>query len=575
MGARLRLSIVVRLALLLAVVSTTSVARAALLPTHDLASLAFLAEHVVRATRMAERPGPDGSTITTVRIDHVYAGTLSTEAPIDLDLGLYGTSLDPFDPTSKKPAPNAPVVLFLRRAAAPPRGGPAATGPAFVVVSSGMRVWIDGGTYRFEQWSNPGGFAPRPQGPEPCDLQASERCDEPVSRERFEADLRAALDRAKQARAVLDDAKAPAATLLAWVGPPEGEAESRIAQLGGYVVDAIASRASELVWERGTIDEVLEATARTIDRGLDQGPPVTRFGRRDFEAVATSPTAWTRRRVAALAVLAERWFPKEEPSERSFDVLVPLLDDPDPLVRRASIAALSRDRGVGRFALWIRRRWAKESDARVLLALLRAGDAVGALPFPEAPPGELPVVHAELSGRSLVIAWASGHTPPPRLATLALAWTGPSGTTRRELAAHEVADLVRTGTTESSAVVPLAFEGLAPSTEYGVVVEAVFTDDGDPARRRIDLGRVLTPARTDVARTDVARPIASSAVPLPSASVAASGPAASSGEAPGGCSCTVPIAPSSSCGGWLVLAVVVARARARVRRHARACSDPS
>jgi hypothetical protein len=366
-------------------------ARAALLPTHDLASLAFLAEHVVRATRTGERPGDHGSTITTLRIEQVYVGSLERGATIELDLGLYGLALDPYDRASKKADPKDPVALFLARAAR--SAGAASAEPELYVVSSGMRVSIDGRMYRFEQWSNPGGFAPVPQVAEPCDDGALGRCDEPVSFERFERDLRAGITRAKQAREAFASSLTSVAALLDWIGPPEGAPGAGRVVLGGYVVDAIAVRASELVAERGELGDLLEGAARARVSGLSSRRPILRFRREQLAEVAMSKRRSAREREAALGLLANGWFPGDEPSVAAIASFAPLLDDAEPRVRRAVIPVLRAHPSADTFAAWLRARHAKETDVEVMRALLEAAGAVKALPFPE-PPG---VVVPELS----------------------------------------------------------------------------------------------------------------------------------------------------------------------------------
>lgn len=360
-----------------------SPASAALLPTHDLASLAYLAEHVVRATRTGERPGAHGSTITLLRVDHVYSGALERGATIELDLGLYGLEVDPFDRGSKRPAPGDPVVLFLARA--PRSTGAASAEPELYVVSSGMRVLIDGRVHRFEQWSNPGGFRPVPQVREPCDRSAAGSCEEPVSFGPFERDLSAALERSKLAREALASSTTSVAALLDWIGPAESAAERRSIVLGGYVVDEIAARASELVGERATLSELLEGVARARSRGLSTKTPLVRFRREDFAKVASSRSRSVRERVAALDLLADGWFPGDEPSAAAIAAFAPLLDDPEAGVRAAVIPVLRAHPSAQTFATWLRARHAKETDPEVMRAILQAADAVKALPFPEKP----------------------------------------------------------------------------------------------------------------------------------------------------------------------------------------------
>lgn len=359
-------------------------ASAALLPTHDLASLAYLAEHVVRATRTGERPGEHGSRITSLRVDQVYAGSLERGATIELDLGLYGLALDPFDSSSKKPDPKDPVVLFLARAARS-TAAPSAE-PELYVVSTGMRVTIEGRVHRFEQWSNPGGYAPVVQVAEPCDDGALGRCDEAVSLQRFERDLLAAITRSREAREAFANSKTSVSALLDWIGPREGSLGRGRVVLAGYVVDVLADRAMELVAERAELAGLLEGAARARSRGLSSRRPILRFRRADLGSVAKSKQRSVREREAALGLLANAWFPGDEPSAAAIASFVPLLDDAEPRVRLAVIPVLRAHPSADVFATWLRARHAKETDVEVMRAILQAADAVKALPFPE-PPG--------------------------------------------------------------------------------------------------------------------------------------------------------------------------------------------
>jgi hypothetical protein len=263
-----------------------------------------------------------------------------------------------------------------------------------------MRVSIEGRVHRFEQWSNPGGFAPVPQVAEPCDDGALGRCDEPVSFERFERDLDAAIARSKQAREALTSPTTSTAALLDWIGPPEGAPEARRIVLGGHVVDAIASRASELVAERGELGDLLESAARTRLGALASRRPVLRFGREDLARVAKSTSRSVREREAALGLLASAWFPGDEPSAAAIASFAPLLDDAEPRVRAAVIPILRAHPSADTFATWLRARHAKETDVEVMRAILHAARGVKALPFPE-PPGvvvpELPSAQPAVS----------------------------------------------------------------------------------------------------------------------------------------------------------------------------------
>ncbi len=167
----------------LALTLATATATAALIPHTDLASTAYDASDVVRATRLSSRTA-EGVSLGTYRVDRVFEGALSVGSTVEV-------SDESVTSGDRSPLPAARYLALA----------PAVPGEPRRLATSGMRAVLDGHVYRFAQISNPGLETPLPQG----DSRSDGRGDQPGARsgvtpERFEALLSDAIARGSSAR---------------------------------------------------------------------------------------------------------------------------------------------------------------------------------------------------------------------------------------------------------------------------------------------------------------------------------------------------------------------------------------
>jgi len=375
-----------RLALALSLTLAAPFARAALIPHTDLASTAYEASDVVRATWRSSRTD-GGVRVGTYRVERVFTGGLAVGADVEVA-----------DGNVAEPQGTPPPDRYLALA-------PAVEGERRRLATSGMRVVIDGRVWRFEQRSNPGLEVPVPQG----DALADGRGDASGAREgvtpaRFEAMLADAIARAAALRELRTrwPADAPARMEALLLPAPARDTD------GGYR-DGFTLAAVSALFEHRRLDDGLALVARNahddgLRRALEGAVPVAELVARAQARERTSL------RVAALRLLRAAC----TDGDPAADAVVALLADPDAVVREAAASNLGQVfhttvSGDGAAAFAARReriargllaRFRAERDDSVRLAIATTlnagGDRVRALPVPAGGP---PLVYrAEASG---------------------------------------------------------------------------------------------------------------------------------------------------------------------------------
>lgn len=358
---------------------------AALMPHYDLSSLALLADAVVRGHVVAERRVDPYTVLRTLQIDESFAGELAVGSRVELDYELY--ALRPLFPDREQrmhpPELGVDIVAFLQRR----RGARAAHEPEWDVISSGLRIFLDGVAQRFEQAGNPGGFEPVPQGHDPYDLLRDPRAGKGLDRAGLEGEIRAAVAHAARAREQLESPSSPLQQRR-WIelaGLPNGESPQRF--VGGFR-NAVAERALARLASDASLSLLLEGVAASVGVSLlELRQP---HSVQAVLAVANDQASSVEQRVAALRLVDGMTFDLWRWPEAEAHAL-PLLADAEPRVRRAALElAPTRtasagwiDALVGRFAL--------ESDDSTRLAVLRAVQAHGRLARLDAPAGSTPL----------------------------------------------------------------------------------------------------------------------------------------------------------------------------------------
>ncbi|MBK9034356.1 MAG: hypothetical protein IPL61_24335 [Myxococcales bacterium] len=295
-------SVLVSAVCALVVVGGAVDAGAAPMPHYDLAGLALTSDAIVVATR---RPASDRS--SSYHVTRVVRGAIAVGADLVLDDGLYATAGRAVD---------AEVVAFLRRTDA---GG-------WDLTSSGLRVTARDEVFRFEQWSNPGGFTMVAQGHDPTDPWRGDVA--PIDRATFDRELATAVERADgviAALAIADPARRRAAA-LALLAPAGVSQATR-----GFYRDEVAARVATGLAAVGDLDGALDARAR--DRSglpwFDTLAPAPAL-----LAIARGPTAGAARRAQALAALRDGALFADIAAVRA---VLGLVEDPAPRVRAAAI----------------------------------------------------------------------------------------------------------------------------------------------------------------------------------------------------------------------------------------------
>ncbi|PRP97358.1 hypothetical protein [Enhygromyxa salina] len=373
-----------------------SEARAAMMTHYDLCSLALESDAIVLARVVSVRT-QGYSELRRHEVLHAYAGTLERGDSVELDYGAYhlAPSWTPLEQWSSAEE----VVLFLRHA-------PDAQRPGWTLVPSGLRIFADGLTYRFEQHDNPGPYAAVVQGHDPWDVFGDPRGGSGLTREQFETELGKAIECGAGVRDALADVDSPAgrARLLDMVGPRWGRDDDEPYEIHNFTFfrDRASITILEALWSTGDLNATLDGVSRV--RGgvdlfmlrVDPGPAV-------LLEVAGAPSRALERRVAALQLLAEDLAPTRKPSTSA--ALVPLLSDPEPRIRAAAAAVAMRDAGAS--AQWraaIVQRLHVESDPCTRYRLAQRAREAGLLDGIDLGL-DAPIVAAERRGRAFELRW--------------------------------------------------------------------------------------------------------------------------------------------------------------------------
>lgn len=347
------------------VVLSTSTADAAMMHHHDLASLAFMSDAVIRVERIGAF-----DRVTRVRITEVYTGSLRVGTNMDLPTSLYRLERSLGGPSI---TPGPTMIVFLKR-----RSG------AWTITPSGLRV-VDahGHLQRFVQISNPGPYGVTPQGPDPHDVQDDFQRFAPVDLSAFDGMLRRAIRRASQMKAALeisDPSRRRSAVLRLLPSPrPHLFAPNPLF----FYNDALADAAARILGEAGDVRGTLDVWSRMHgDRMTSRG--VLREHASELLALATDSSVPDPLRATALRTIFEFGNLPTEAEARS--VLV-LLDDASAEVRAAALAALdqpgrvqSSDPSWPRTQRAIRRmvqdalhgHWGRESEPAVRVQMLQS-----------------------------------------------------------------------------------------------------------------------------------------------------------------------------------------------------------
>ncbi len=304
------------------VATAPGVARAALMEHHDLASLALLSNAVVRAERIAIDPSTHVGAFRVTEVlrgDRALAGT-----QLDVWIGAYAFSQG----YPSTPAFGADTFLFLERN---DDGRSSQTGP-YRLVSSGLRMELDGRAVRFEQSSNPGLFEHLPQRSDPGDESGPQ-----LSMPELDAAIRTAIGRANRAIMAMT-ARDRRAAVLALCGPQRPIDVPEVERGDFAYVDAIADRLTQGLAATGDIEGALDVRSRAIGRR----PEIREHGA-ELAAIAESTAAPTRLRVEALDALSDRF--QEAPVR---DRVIPLAAGGDPSVQAAALDFVAHIADVSR-----------------------------------------------------------------------------------------------------------------------------------------------------------------------------------------------------------------------------------
>lgn len=337
--------------LVLSLLSMTTTARAALLPHYDLTSLAFQAKNVVRAKQVSEKTIDPSTTERTMVVTANYKGDWNPGATFTVSTDGYSMRAyeDIFQPPPKPPVIGPEMIFFLS-----PKG---------TIVASGLRIFRNGKAMRFGQMSNPGGYYPLPQGLDPWDTCADPRANKVVDLAGLEAQLAAALRRSADVKRALVSPDARA--LAALVGDVIEESDD-----SSCYDDAVARAILEELAKRNDIPALLDAASRTKETRYRFPIEGDAHERALFAAAESSASPLTSR-LAALRLLRERAHFIFE--DTSYDArFVALLSDPESRVRAAALLVRDRHRPLSAMKAAIRALWAKETDDRVRVALVRA-----------------------------------------------------------------------------------------------------------------------------------------------------------------------------------------------------------
>lgn len=490
-------------------------AHALLMPHYDLDSLAVASDAVVAATKVGERKVDEYTTMTTLRVTRVYASKAPNElavgATIELDYSLY--SFGPpwgYDRGERVPEVAPEMVFFL--AHPKDQAGPGGKQPAWFVVSSGMRIFMDGRLHRFVQMNNPGGFNPAPgEGPSGSKT--------PFDRAGFDGALERAIARAAETRALLAE-------------PASIERTARLVALARdpYALergeDLLGARIIVALGQAKEVDAVLDARAGA--------PRVAAFGLQHSIALdplldAADHATPLARRLAALALLEGMWFELSNKADVG-PKLARLLEDPERSIRLATLAlgfadqktpkALS-DAIVARFAI--------EKDPFVRMSLYARARALGRGGELQMAGVEMPLVAAKAHARdgddpSLTIQWTEdGQNAASAERVIVELRDGDRLVHREDLRPRNL--VASSGGERGSMTVPLTFAAPVEEREYDVTIELVLRrqDDSLDRPRRIPVGPTKVARLAAATSTGSPSPIAQPPVQPTSSARAGSG----------------------------------------------------
>jgi hypothetical protein len=381
---------------LLALFAAAAPVAAAPMEHHDLATLWFLSEQVVEAQEVAHGfELAEWNETTTYKVTRRWKGTLAVDAEIVVFDDAYSTRIEPSwdysDPEQPRqiPAPALDGRVYLFLTAAAPRliaEGQSTREGLWQKVPSGLRLVAEGRVWRFEQWSNPGGYRPVPQGDDPQDVLVGtfEPPPQPIDVATFEVELASARGRAEACAKVLavSDPGLRNALLLMLLPQPRFFPAVLPIDGAGFAADGLSERLRFAIAESGEFDAYLEALGRDV-RSAFQEFDASRFidldrvGRVEaFVAAAVDADQARHRRDAALRVLADFGPWRVEDGEGEHDWLTrlsALLSDADPWIRAAAVDAvasyLAAEGALRRDAVAaLETALESETDAEVLMA---------------------------------------------------------------------------------------------------------------------------------------------------------------------------------------------------------------
>jgi hypothetical protein len=406
-AVRRRITLVVGALCTLLVLCQPTPAFAAMMHHYDLTSLAFEADIIVRARTVAETKKDQWTTVRTMVVTRKYKGDLEAGASFKVAYDLYSTSnyFDTFGEApdaGPKPVLGDEVVLFLSREADkfnPPPGD-------FWVVSSGLRIFLDGKAQRFEQWNNPGGFVPVPQGRDPYDLYGDPRGKDALDLAGLESEIFRAMRQATEAKAAVDAPDTPARrrALLAMCGPESSEARPANSAFGGFYANLVSEKIVEALAKTGDVKATLEGMARCEDVDAFRLSADLSLAS-VFDAAADTKLS-VPLRVAALSYLAHGNVIRLRDMTTADAKVIALLGDHSPEVRIAALRVHPTDTTTPAMKAAILARWKAEKDDRVRLALIRGADTHGMLADLAAIATQLPVLSANRTHDVVTIRWA-------------------------------------------------------------------------------------------------------------------------------------------------------------------------
>jgi hypothetical protein len=587
-------------------------ARAANSPHYDLTSLATESQAIVLADRTGELH-VDGGVVARLRVVQSFAGPLVAGNEIEVNLddypaspsGGWGTGQGWGAGRNAVVAHNVFLFLAERDTSAPSR---------WTVVSSGVRIVVDGVVYRYEQESNPGGYGPVPQGNDPFDVLGDPlRRGGTVDATGFTKELLPAIARATAIRAALAEPKSEgrARRLVDLVGPPPdldaddatpaGVFEGRWAP---FSVNYAAVRVLKALIADGDLHATLDALTRA--RGVCTLDAQHTFTTEALVAIANDTSRPLAERVAAVHAVgqvrptARRDTPhgneagryREEDAHES-TALLPLLDDPRPELRSAALDMAKRD-SPALLATAIERRWRVETDPHVRFSLFTHAKALHLLGQLHAEPGTLPLIDATRTGREVHVAWAGAEDEPAPMGSMdeAIArrrsgWEAESIVVEARRAGDEAAAVVafpilvvdgagrvenliayNVGQGGGEVTGFLANDPRLRTGRWDLRLALTVTKGAQRVSRQVALGPMLVKA--DTSSTELPQAV-HEAAEMP-------GVAATIGPRAGACACALArgAAPGAASGGWMAAAAALAawawrrRGRRLVRRRRRA-----